>query len=168
MADKSPGDVLTAADWNDHALHPVAIARRASTDVTVTSTTWANFDTALDLTLDANAGDFVEVAVSGMWENQASDACLDVVSLVSGSPVNSWGSNGTPDNANTGVLAWFGSTGVFSPVGGSITRAVISGDLSGGTLTLRLRTRLLAAGSKDMQAISTAPFIVMAKNLRQP
>jgi hypothetical protein len=113
------------------------------------NTDWQDVNTALDLTLTAQAGDILEVGVSGQWSSGGQTAWLDVVTRVSGSPVNSVAENGAaPANgAGFGVDAWFGIAGATHPCSGSVLYTLVSGDISGGTVTIRLRGRLNAASS---------------------
>lgn len=146
----------------------VAFSKRASTDLTLNSTVWANVDTALDLALTAQAGDIVEVALSGTTGNAGSAFALlmDAVSLVAGAPVNSWAEDGTPDNTHNGIGGWRSdvASGVIQHVGGSIMKRVVAGDLSGSTLTLRLRYRTSSAANVTLFATTANPVHFSAKN----
>lgn len=143
-------------------------ARRTAGNVTVTSTTWADVDTALDRVLAAAVGDTIEVAVSALWGSEAQTGYLDVVTVVAAAPVNSVASGGAVEaTAATvlGVPGWRGASGALSPVGSPIRYAVVTGDLAAGYVTLRLRCA--ASGSKTLNA-STATPLVFAAWVRSP
>ena len=142
-----------------------ATARRTAGNLVLNSTSWANVDTGLDLTLNASVGDVIEVAFSAIWSSQAVEGPLDVVTVVSAAPVSSFGS-GAAVVAGThyGVTAWFGAPGITSSVGGSAFYTLLSGDVSGGTVVLRLRYRTITAANKTIFAYAPIPMVVSAKN----
>jgi hypothetical protein len=169
------GEVLTAAFWNeqvrDNALflydfrNRYVRAKRTAGDLSSSSTTWADVNTALDLVIAASVGDVIEVCVSGLWSNAATDGFLDVVSIVSGSPVNSFGQDGAPDNSAVGFSGWTGGSGVISAISGSVFRTITAGDISGGNVTLRLRRRNASAVTKAIFAVTNVPLECWARNL---
>ena len=140
-------------------------ANRTSSDLSLTSTSWANLDTGLDLTMPTEVGDLIEVGMVGLHDDGgASDATyVDVVSLVSGSPVNSWSRDAAPTAGHNGTMCWRGQGGEQHTLGGSVTRKVVSGDLSAGVLTLRFRYKV-ASGTKTLFATANNPTQVWAKN----
>lgn len=146
----------------------VAHKRRTAGDLTLNSTTWADVDNNLDLVLTAAVGDEVEVSVSGFWGNTGVYAFLDCVSLVGGSPVNSWASNGTPNASGQGVRGWWGKISSDEPITGSISRTLVSGDISSGTVTLRLRYRTFTATNRTFLASTADQFWWGAQVLRPP
>lgn len=139
-------------------------AKRTSGDITVSGSSWADLDTGLDLTLPAEVGDLIEVGLSGVWDSEARSGYIDVASLVSAAEVNYWGVDGSESASHQGVVAWRGEASQRDSIGGSISRKVVSGDLESGVLTLRWRTHLDAAGTKDLFAQTTVPLHVWAKN----
>lgn len=139
-------------------------AMRTASNVTFNSTTWANVDTGLDLTLPAEVGDIVEVGISGTMENSAVTSYMNVGSFVSAALVNMWGDGGAEAAGDFGVNSWRGDTGVSHPVTGSVTKEIVSGDLDSGVLTLRFRYKTSTATNKQLFANSTLPFHVWAKN----
>ena len=145
----------------DYAFH-----KRTAADYTINSTTFTNLDTGTDLVLSASSGDVVEVGCMLVWGSEATTACLDVASIVSGSPVNYWGTAG--GSSDFGISSWIGTTGQTESAGASTMRALVGGDISGGTVTLRLRYRTTSATNKTLRASSTLPFLWWAKNLGQP
>lgn len=143
----------------------VAHARRTAGNLSTSSTSWSDLDTGLDLTLTGvKAGDVVEVGVSGLWSNQNVTGYLDVGSLVSGAIVNTWGANGPESGTHQGVQSWLGINQVFQNIGSPVFRAVVAGDLDGGTLTLRFRRRNDTSSTKTMFASTDNPLQVWAKN----
>jgi hypothetical protein len=144
-----------------------ARARRTTGNLTLNSTTWADVDTGLDLTLaDVVDGDVVEVSVSCRWNDESPEGYLDVASIVAGAPVNYWATGG--NDAYAGNPGWHGAASAGTGASGVIQKAIVSGDLSAGTLTLRLRYRTSAASNKLLFAGTSYPLIFEAKNLGQP
>lgn len=159
---------LGAMPSNAPVFGAFARADRTAGNLTLNSLTWADVDNALDLTLAAVVGDWIEVSLSGFWNNEAVVARMDAVSVVAGSPVNSWADQAAPDNTHFGVGGWFGPSGQQGNIGGSIIKQVVSGDLSGGNVTLRLRYRTSTAANKTLFAAAITPLTFWARNLRQP
>lgn len=144
-----------------------AHAKRTAGNLSLGSSTWINMSTDLDLVIPGTSrvGDIVEVGMSGHFGLQAVQSYLDVVSLDGvPDPVNSWSQDGAETATSTGVSAWFGEPGVQTSFGGSIMRAIVSGDLQSGVLTLRFRYRGSVATSKTMSAITDTPLDVWAIN----
>ncbi len=142
---------------------------RASTSYTLnTSSAWTDVDTALDIVLTAKTGDWVECGLSGLWGSENFTYTLDVVSVVSGSPVNSWAEDGAPNNSHQGIEAWTsypGSGTLLVPFGGSIIKKLVSGDISSGTVTLRLRyNNGGSASNKTLFGTAGDKFIFWARN----
>lgn len=108
------------------------------------------------------------VGLSCQIGNEASSLCLDAVSWVGGAAINSWGTGGTPSDSLLGVMAWFGQASVFGFKGGSVVKQLVSGDISGGNVTVRLRYRTLTAANKVLNAATTNVLQFWATNLRQP
>lgn len=128
-------------------------ATRASTSLTLNSATWANVDTALDLVLTAATGDIVRAGLSGLHANDAAvNQYLDVATIVSAAPVNYIGGDGGA--SSRGVVAWEGESSTATPIGGTVEKALVSGDISGGTVTLRLRYRQSSASARTLFATS--------------
>lgn len=162
--------------WRDIAVqaatvHTVINARRAASNVSITSTAaWVNVDTATDLVIPAAAGDLLEVTVSGVWGTEAPVGFLDVVSIVAGNPVNSWAANGavvTNPATVQGVMGWRGEASNYCGFGGSVSKRVVAGDISGGNVTLRFRAAISVAGTKTFYGTTINPFQCHVKNLRQ-
>src|SRR5687768_15699053 len=63
---------------------------RTAGNITANSTTWANLNTGMDLTLTTPTGDWADVGVSALWGTEAVFAHMNAVSVVAASPVTSW------------------------------------------------------------------------------
>jgi hypothetical protein len=128
------------------------------------SSTWYDLDSALDLVLNAAAGDLVLVGVNGEWGNELASAFLDVASVTpSGAPVNYWGGSGGA--SQNGIAGWSGMPSVFTFPGPPMPRVLVAGDVVKGQATLRLRVRLnLANTNKTLFANANQPFVFWAEN----
>lgn len=129
-----------------------------------THTTYQDVDTGIDLVVAAVAGDKLEIGASLRWNNESTVKLLDVATIVSGSPVNYCSGLGASGN---GVIAWIGENAVAGSAGGSIIYTVVSGDISGGTVTLRPRLRANTNTAITLRANATTPFHWHVKNLKQ-
>lgn len=135
---------------------------RTAGNLTLNSTNWADVDTALDLSIPCAVNDWVEVGVSALWNNEAVGGRLDAVSVVSGSPVNSWADDAAPNNAHDGVVSWGAAASVFTWAGGTIIKKIVAGDLSAGVCTIRLRYRTATASNKTLLGTATDPLVFFA------
>jgi predicted GH43/DUF377 family glycosyl hydrolase len=127
-----------------------ARAKRTSGDITVNSTTFVNVDTGTDLVLAASAGDVIECAMNVKVKKSfdgSTYAVFDFHTIVGGSPVNSVTSEATAGTGLASSMAGWASGNVgndgvapypFSAAG-SKRYTLQAGDISGGTVTLRLR-----------------------------
>lgn len=157
-----------AAQSGSSVVIDVAHKRRTAGDITVNNTSWTDLDNNLDLVLTAAIGDEVWVSASGFWGNAGVYAFLDCVSIVGGSPVNSWASNGAPNASGQGVRSWWGKVSSDEPIGGTVARTLVSGDISSGTVTLRLRYRTFTATNRTFLASTADQFCWGAQVLRPP
>lgn len=140
---------------------------KASTsgNITINGTAWANLDTTLDITLtEVAVGHIVGVWAMGYWAAEAVEGRLDVVSVVAGSPVNSWGHRGAIEAAGGGIMAWAGRGSVFSPIAGGTEKALVAGDIENGSVLLRLRRRTGTAANKSFSASTAEEFHWGARN----
>jgi hypothetical protein len=165
------GAILTAVQMNDISNDldvlrgDFATARRTGGNLTLNSTNWANVDTATDVTLAAAAGDVVETVLSGLWNTAGVFNFLDVVTVVGGSPVNSFATQAAVTAATgEGVMAWYAPQNTIVPVGGSAFYTLVSGDISGGTVTLRARYRSSSGTNRDLLCTASNPFVVVGRN----
>lgn len=147
-----------------------AKAQRASTDITVNSTTFVNVDTALDLVMTASTGDVIEyyLALKATCAT-SSYAVFDVHTIVGGSPVNSMTSGSAAGTGlTTGHPSWVRSTVAAGPAGtyiaGHRRYALQAGDISSGTVTLRLR---VFCGASTVILATDPMLYVEATNLGQ-
>jgi len=116
---------------------------------------------AQDISLPAATGDIIEVAVSGRWVGDSGLGMLDIKCVASG---NYFGS-ATDPSTNNGVPAWISTDlAIYHGIGGSAFRTLVSGDISGGVVALRPRTRCTGA-TRSLFATTTDPFVVVARNL---
>lgn len=145
-----------------------ARALRTAGDLTLNSTTWADVDTGLDLVIAAVAGDWVEVGLSAATGTGLVAVGFDAVSLVSAAPVNNWSKDAAEGATEFGVQAWIAFSGVGSSQSGTVIKQIAAGDLSGGTVTIRLRYRSSAAVNKVLAASANQPLLFFAHNRRQP
>lgn len=153
------GDVSSSAGALKDFEHKI----RTTGDITVSSTSWANLENSLDITLTAQAGDVIEAGISARCSG--SFVFLDVVTVVGGSPVNSFGrTSGLPTDSDGGPSTWSFPNG-GDTIGGSVMYTVVAGDVSSGTVTLRLRYRVSVGNT--IYAQSAIPFQWWAKNLGQ-
>jgi hypothetical protein len=168
----SSGTVTTieGGGGSGQGLVDFAQAKRTSSDVAINSTTFANVDTALDLVMTASAGDVIECEVVANASKDTSGTTylvFDFHTIVGGSPVNSVTSETTAGTGLTNSFPGWGSgvmpqnttRTVFS---GTKRYALVSGDISGGTVTLRLRA---FCGAASTIKASDPMLYVRAKNL---
>lgn len=161
------GTMLQAKSGEATGLRYVAMVpvfhKRTAGDYTINSTTFANLDTGTDLTLTGVvAGDVIMVGAMLVWGSEATTACLDVATIVSASPVNYIGTAGGA--GDFGITSWIGTTGQTESAGAPVCYTLVSGDISGGNVLLRLRYRTTSATNKTLRASSTLPFQWWARN----
>lgn len=166
------GAILTASQMNTYIRDNLTDLRgdfdqvtRTAGDITVNGTSWANLSTTTDLVVAAETGDILEVCLSGLGGNEGVDMFIDVVTLVSGSPVNSFGSQGAVNASGQGVLAWRSNASVLTSVGGSVFWKVVAGDISSGNVTCRFRARTSpTATNKTFYSSANLPLLVALRN----
>jgi hypothetical protein len=119
-----------------------ARAKRTSGDITFSTTaSFANVDTGLDLVMSAAAGDVIEARMA-MRVIGSSFFVADFHTIVGGSPVNSLAADAAAGSTNRSHPGW--ATGVVPATPGIMLVGVkrytlVSGDISSGSVTLRLR-----------------------------
>lgn len=130
---------------------------------------WANVDTGLDLVLnEVQVGDELVYGIQAHVGTEAVWAYFDVVTVVGGSPVNSLGSRAAvvASPGPLGVSGWMARTGTQEmPNGTTAPYTVAAGDLTSGSITLRLRYATASAVNKTLYADATIPLDVWAMNL---
>ena len=141
--------------------------------LTTASTTWIDLATmtngpgagAWDQTIEAQVGDVLEFGVNWQFGNEAVAARVEVATIVSSSPVNTFGQGGVSGSTGYGVQAWTGSGNVYTPTAGSAWLTVAAGDLSNGKVTVRPYIRVDSAVTKTLYRTSTNPVFLCVKNL---
>lgn len=151
----STGTVALTSDITT-GLKSVTTVRKTDGNIALQTATvaWANTSTALDLTAAAVVGDRARVSMSGLCDNEARDSFIDAVTLVGGSPVNSFANQGAVTSGPPfyGIPSWRGNTSTFVNLSGSADLVLASGDLSGGNVTIRFRSCTSSNGAKTLQA----------------
>jgi len=145
---------------------------RTAGDLTLNSTSWANLPTigtTWDVALSAAVGDTIECDLSAVADSAGINTFFDVVTVVSGSVVNSISTGATPSDSNDGVSSWFMASGSAQRAAGSIQYVLQAGDISSsGVATLRLRYREDGATNRNLHATALFPLQFSAKNLGRP
>lgn len=140
------------------------VARRSSSDITLNSSSWANVDTGLDLTLTGVAvGDVIQASISGRTSNQANEVHIDAVTLVAGSPVNAFATGAAAPTSTTGEGSWYAPASTYHPFNGSTWYTLQSGDIhTTDQVTIRWRYR---GSTRTLLANSNRNLIVQVQNL---
>lgn len=126
---------------------------------------WEDMPVA-DLVLDASTGDVVEVGLSLVCPNATAVSLgFDAHTIVAASPVNSVATGSAVDDANDGVAGWRLSASVAGNSSGSVFYTLQAGDISGGTVTLRLRDHPASSTNRVVSATTALPIQFWAKNL---
>lgn len=144
------------------------IQRYTAGSISLNSTSWADVSGPADLVVDASAGDILMVGISALWGSQSLEGYLDFATRVSGSPVN-YISGGAAGSSNRGVVGWqsTGSNTLNEYAQGALPYVVQEGDISGGTVTLRLRYRTSAGSTKTLFATDDIPLHLFVTNVGQ-
>lgn len=158
----SGGGVLTAF------LKDYAEATRTSGDISLASTAIADVDTGLDLVLNAIAGDLIFWGISGNLASASPPCVFDVFTVVGGSPVNPFGPGLSASAASLqGIPALASGASTSFSLQGEYPRTLVSGDISSGTVTLRLRYAKTNVTARTLFAQTNIPLKVWAKNYGQ-
>lgn len=157
----------TAGGGSGQGLVDFAFATRTAGDVTCSADQiWADVDTGIDLTLTAASGDRLEIGISGCCTDTAAVSLnLTAMSIVSASPVNDLATGAAPSNTTNGVSGWRVQTGAAYNCTGAFICALQAGDISGGTVTIRLRYRTSNNTNRVLRADTSIPLHWYAKNL---
>jgi len=172
------GSVLTSAFWNTNVRdntndlrsyqNRYARFKRSAGSLTLNSNgVWVDLPTigtTGDLTINASTGDVVEFALCALFSNEAVEGFLDAVTVVGGVVTNSFSLDGAPSNAASGILSYRGIGSRFEPLGGSFFRTLAAGDISAGTVTVRVRYRTGSAANKTLFATTDNPFEYWIRN----
>lgn len=140
--------------------------KRTSGDITKTSVTnWADFLTDSDLTLPASVGDVLLYDINGLADSTNIALIMDVATLVSSAPVNSFGGGGATSGATgDGVLAWLLDIGTTRRIGGAAWYTVQAADIVSGKVTCRTRCRT-GGGTRVVSSTANDPLFLFLENL---
>jgi hypothetical protein len=142
-------------------------ATRSSGNFSLSNTSYAALDTSLDLTLEAQAGDVIQVGINAVWHSDAAvSGNLDAATLVSAAAVT-WFSSKTAVQKPNGVGGWYGEASRLAAIGAAPMLTLVAGDITAGLVTVRLFNKVGAAGTRSLFA-SDPIFEVWAKNLGPP
>ena len=164
------GNILTAAQMNglgsdlNELRGDFAISRYTTGNITMNNTAWTNLSGPADLVLACDVDDVIEVQASCIVSNENVEVYFDAVTVVSGSPVNSVGTGTAPTASSRGVVGWQGWPNQYSNLTGGSYYKLVSGDISAGTVTLRLRFRTASAVNKVIFGNASYPMNFMARN----
>lgn len=134
-------------------------------NITLNSTTWADVPVsgALDITIAAEEGDWIEAGISGLLNAVTVQVFMDVATIVSGSPVNYFG--GTGASTDRGIVGWWGVASQNSQLSGHVPYQVQAGDIEAGSVRLRLQYRTATSNNRLLLATSDISLAFFAKNL---
>lgn len=140
---------------------------RTSGDISINNTTYAAVATStLDLVITGvAAGDVVEYIPNFMVDSAVSTRlAFDVATIVSGSVVNYFGSAAS---GGSGLPGWYApNTATFSQVSGSAFYTLQSGDISGGSVTLRLYVQAASTTARKILSSTGNPLTVAARKVQ--
>lgn len=131
------------------------------------TTTWYELDsTNLRCTLNAVTGDLIVFYAHFIWGLEAPYAIMEAASIVSGSPVNWWGAGNA--GGSFGIPSLYGPSGIQNPVSCSLPKVLVSGDISGGQVTVSPFIRIGTANTnKYIYADATLPTFIAIENKGQ-
>lgn len=164
--------ICISAAWVQIAVDTrVAIYKSSSADITLTtSTTLAEIDSALRLTVAAVTGDILELAINGYMSYGNKTIHFDASTVVSGALTNAF----SPASATVGAPGWYKSlTGtaainqVTPPLQGSVFYVVQSGDISSGNVTVTLTACNESSGGTAGKLLRSNGLTLCLKNHRQ-
>jgi hypothetical protein len=130
--------------------------------------TWADLPTigtTWDTVLAAQVGDTVECGLSAFVESAVVGVSFDVFTIVSAAAVNQISTGTTASNSTFGVTAWYSPASMIATPAGSAMYTLTGGDISGGTVTLRLRYLSDSATNRTLRGTAPTPLQFWVKNL---
>lgn len=155
----------TGGGGTGQGLVDYGFAQRTAGNITTNNTSWTDVTGPLEVTVSASTADRLECCISGgAYGTEAVTLNLTMMSIVSASPVNDIATGTSPSNTTLGVGAWRAASGAPTAFGGGMIYAVQAGDISGGSVTLRLRYRSSSATNRVLTA-SDPPLFIYVKNL---
>lgn len=143
---------------------------RTAGDLTLNSNgVWADLPTigtTWDISLAGQVGDVIEASLSCFVGSAVVGVSLDVFTIVSAAAVNAFSNGVAANNANAGgVQAWYAAFSSNISNGGSVFYALQAGDISSGTVTVRLRYQTDVATNRTVKATTAFPLQFSARNL---
>ena len=139
---------------------------KSSGNTTINGTSWAAWDSGLDVTFAAIAGDVVECQLATFSDSGSTAGYHDFATIVAGSPVNFFSGSGT-GSTGEGIISALTGSNVNVAIGALLSYILQSGDISGGNVTLRWMTRTSTASNKVYRSDSDSPSHFVAKNYGQ-
>lgn len=134
----------------------------AGGDITMNQTAITGL-TGFDMTLTAASGDRVLYGISARLESVAVIEGFDVFTMVAGSRVNPFGAGLSASLGSTaGVGGWLTPGTAQLLLAGEVPRTLVGGDISSGTVTLRLHYAGAAVTARKIFANSNMPAKVWA------
>lgn len=131
-------------------------------DITMNQTAITGL-TGFDMTLTAATGDRVLYGISARLESVAVIEGFDVYTMLAGSRVNPFGSGLSASLGSTaGVGGWLTPGTAQLLLTGEVPRTLVSGDISSGTVILRLHYAGSAVTARKIFASSNQPAKVWA------
>lgn len=123
---------------------------RTAGDVAVTSTTWADVDNSLDVTLDVAVGDVVAISVNGKWKGgEAENGRMNVYTVNRGGQIV---------NATGGIVGWQGPASAEANIGAPFFYEIVADDISAGQATFRLRALSIGGATRTIKASTNDPL----------
>jgi hypothetical protein len=143
------------------------IERYTGGDITVSSTTvGADLAGVSDVVVAAASGDLVMIGANVRQESGVTPSLRLDVKCITGSTENYVSSLGTTPAAQ-GISGWLFAAGASGTVAsGEVPYVVQAGDISGGNLTLSLRS-WVTSSTRTLAADADAPLLFWVRNLGQ-
>lgn len=118
-----------------------------------------------DLALACQVGDVIEGGFAALVQSVAVDLLLDIKTIVSSAPVNSFVTQGANDAVAPPYGPWYAPGATTVHFGAPMHYTVVSGDIASGLVTFRPYATTLAATSRTVYAGSNHLFQFFVKNL---
>jgi len=163
--------VFLTVTARDLGLIYMAASRTAGNVTAPAGNTFGNFDTGIDLTVRAKAGDVLDVGING----QAGDGATDRgtiewnFALLNGTTETNWAAGAV--GSSTTIGSWTIRSGSFFGQSAALRYVVKAADVSAaGTVTVRLKVRTDGStnGARVVFASAGVPFFWDVRNLGTP